>query len=143
MVSMDLPCNIWGWWTLEPRRRINAQLPKRRSPGQDLILMYTDKILVSEGKKIGAFWQSDPLSSHTQSSVEHIHREEGCLCDVYKQTALAANQYFPIFTFNGGLSNGKSPKPFYKPFYKRVHLNVYTCVQMFSFTNRADISQGW
>ncbi len=42
----------------------------------------------------------------------------------------------------GGLSNGKSLKPFYKRFYKRGHLNMYTCVQMFSLTNRADISQG-
>ncbi len=30
-----------------------------------------------------------------------------------------------------GLSNGKSLKPFYKHFYKSVHLNMYTCVQMF------------
>ncbi len=41
-----------------------------------------------------------------------------------------------------GLANGISLKPSYIPFLQRVHLNVYTCVQMFSLTNTTDVSQG-
>ncbi len=41
----------------------------------------------------------------------------------------------------GGLANGKSLKPSYIPFNQRVHVNVYTCVQVVVFfhTNTIEI----